>query len=556
MNRLERTTRIQIARQYMKRAYEISDRVAAGDESVARESFNTEQWQQLAATRMWCWERSNIDPEAARLCCDILDACREIMPMFLSLDETEQWLEQSISAARVHYREALPYDLNSLAWIKFHYRGMYQEAYEFLNEAESENTEKASILAGAILGNKAWIELEIGQTAQAKAHFKQWIVIAHKNPADERNESEAWNGLGTCHKYSGESADALVCYQKAAAIRPSVTNRINIAGMYHDLCRYDDAIKLYEELLRESYNSDDWASLGLIKEQLASVLVEIGQVERALALFDEALEIESGQECVGGQGASLLNKANILIRVGEYKQAESLLNEILTMPDPRTKISAILNLSELKKRYGVYPEAKRHLARALEWTIAADDKRTKSHILLRLSELEIETRQYAEVESYGKQAIQIAEAIPDPQTVSSAYNNIALGFYHGGRLVEAGEAAKKALTVAERSGYLRGKGKAFATLGLLAEEQSHFADALNLFEQSLDFAQSTRSEGDIPIVLHHIARMEDKLGRYHEALDHAQRSFMLLTKLRDPYASDVQESIVELTGKTLKPRSA
>lgn len=153
---------------------------------------------------------------------------------------------------------------------------------------------------------------------------------------------------------------------------------------------------------------------------------------------------------------------------------------------------------------------------------------------MRLSELAIETRQYSEIENYGRQAVQIAETIPDRQTVSSAYNNIALRFYHEGRLVESGEAAQRALTVAEKSGYLCGKGKVLTTLGLLAEEQSQFADALNLFEQSLGFAQRTRSEADIAIVLHHIARMEDKLSRHGEALDHAQRSFMLLTKLHDP----------------------
>lgn len=77
---------------------------------------------------------------------------------------------------------------------------------------------------------------------------------------------------------------------------------------------------------------------------------------KSIALYDGAFEIESGNERLCGQGSSLLNKAGILVRIGRYQQAESLLNEILEMPDPRTKLSAVLNLSDIKSAAGHIPK--------------------------------------------------------------------------------------------------------------------------------------------------------------------------------------------------------
>jgi tetratricopeptide (TPR) repeat protein len=93
----------------------------------------------------------------------------------------------------------------------------------------------------------------------------------------------------------------------------------------------DEALALYEETRDIAKKIGDVGGLSSSLHQMAQVFLTRGELDRALALYQESLQLKEQIGDIQGKAASLHQMANILIAQDEWSRAERILQESLTL---------------------------------------------------------------------------------------------------------------------------------------------------------------------------------------------------------------------------------
>lgn len=172
--------------------------------------------------------------------------------------EAQQNYNSSIQAFRKAY-EAAPAEAQPIAALVSSYlrAGKTREAQDFLQSvlnASPENTSARLLLAQ--------LQASSGKREAALSNYEAVLSKDSKN-------TEAYAGLMRLHQAAGNSEAALKTADRGlAAVPGDVGLRIIKAGLLELANRVDDAIKLYDELLRDRPNSE------VVANNLASLLAD------------------------------------------------------------------------------------------------------------------------------------------------------------------------------------------------------------------------------------------------------------------------------------------
>jgi tetratricopeptide (TPR) repeat protein len=153
--------------------------------------------------------------------------------------------------------------------------------------------------AHACLGS---VYMEANENALAAEHLK----LAHEKGLEG---IQLLNDLAQIFNRLEKSSEAVEFRRLAHAQEPSSSTRAQLAGSLVTACQYTEAIELFEALLEEDPSSEN-----LVLGSYATAQAYQGQFEKALALMDKALSIQS-------RDASLrLLRAQINLLLGDFKQ--------------------------------------------------------------------------------------------------------------------------------------------------------------------------------------------------------------------------------------------
>lgn len=99
----------------------------------------------------------------------------------------------------------------------------------------------------------AEIHHDLGVQAQQNGHMQEALSEYRKSLELDPDYPEAHNALGVLlHLAFGRPAEALEHYKKALEVRPTYSEaKVNLANVHLDQGRYDEAIKLYEQVLND-----------------------------------------------------------------------------------------------------------------------------------------------------------------------------------------------------------------------------------------------------------------------------------------------------------------
>ena len=131
-------------------------------------------------------------------------------------------------------------------------------------------------------------------------------------------------GLEQCRSdYRSNPAAALLSCQKFLECDPSNRNALSIlANSYRNLGRIAEAETIYEQLLDLAERSGDQALLSQAYNQLATINLSKGSLERAQFFVKKSLEINVRLGHLIGQGANHRIMADIDVRLGRLTDAE------------------------------------------------------------------------------------------------------------------------------------------------------------------------------------------------------------------------------------------
>jgi serine/threonine-protein kinase len=227
---------------------------------------------------------------------------------------------------------------------------------------------------------------------------------------------------------------------------------------------------------------------------MARAYVGIGEVDRAIRLAEEALEVQRGSSSATGLGRaeslSVLGAAEL--SKGEYEAARRHLEAArrgflgATPPVRDSRLAATLrSLGGLERNLGNLEAAEEHYRAAVElWRELGEPSMAASNLanLALVLSAQGERNKALAIELEALEIIEEARGEEHP-TVATLRNNIALSLHRAGRLDEAAEIHRRVLEVAERT---------------LGPEHGSLADSLTNYGNLLmDLGRFAEAEGPI-----------------------------------------------------------
>ena len=164
---------------------------------------------------------------------------------------------------------------------------------------------------------KEWTQ---GLKEQEKGQFLKAIEFSRRALEKDPNFALAWVALAIQYSHSGQPELASEYVTKAYALRERVNEneRARITGLYFGVTgELDKAIASFEEYTRNYPRDIRGAS------NLANCYAQLGQIEKAAAIVEEALRVNPNS------GSLYATQANNLIRLNRYAEVEVVLQQAL-----------------------------------------------------------------------------------------------------------------------------------------------------------------------------------------------------------------------------------
>ncbi len=205
------------------------------------------------------------------------------------------------------------------------------------------------------------------------------------------NDYRIFHPLARAQKELGEVEAATFDYQQALATCPVEDERANsaiihnLATLYMDQGEIDQAIALYQQSLELKEKIGDVQGKAATLHQLATIYANQGEIGQAIALYHQSLEIKEKIGDVQGKAATLHQLAGLYVNQGEIDQAIALYQQSIKITekigDVQGKAATLHQLAILYANQGEIDQAIALFQQSLEIKEKIGDVRGKAMTL-------------------------------------------------------------------------------------------------------------------------------------------------------------------------------
>jgi predicted ATPase len=250
----------------------------------------------------------------------------------------------------------------------------------------------------------------------------------------------------------------------------------------------DKAIALYHEALALTREAGDRSSEGLILDGLALLQAEHGRPEEAKRLFHQALAIHRGRGDRKLEGGTLGNLANLLEHQGLTDEASALYKQALEVSREfgnRVLEGVILgNWALALYDQGCFERAQALNEQALAIHREVGNRRFEGIILGNLFELHSEAGRYEQADPCCRKALAICRELGDRTCEGYIIDNLATMHMDRGQFQEAQALYAQALAIHREIGNRRVEGMTLGHMGKLQRLAGAFDQAEGLLQQA------------------------------------------------------------------------
>jgi tetratricopeptide (TPR) repeat protein len=280
--------------------------------------------------------------------------------------------------------------------------------------------------------------------------------------------------------------------------RSRTYNLGNLGRTYYSIGQVERSIELFEEALAIAREIDDRAGEGRCLGNLGLVYYDLGQIERSIELFEEALTIAREIGDRWNEGAQLSRLGMAYRNLGQlertiefYEQALAILREI---GDHRYEGGCLSGLGLAYRALGQLDRAIKFFEEALAIAREIGDRWSEGAQLGRLGMAYRNLGQLERAIKLFEEALAIAREIGYRQRESVWLSNLGSAYYALGQLERAIKLFEEALIITREihdrrveSYQLLGLGRALLDAGLPQEARQHCAEALSLGLPEIDY---------------------------------------------------------------------
>lgn len=388
-------------------------------------------------------------------------------------------------------------------------RSMLHEGYDsfkyLADEMEKDGFKDSTYWRARV--RQAWLGTRLGKYEEALSCSQTALEFFGDFPSTERahalnNMSYAYMMLGNYDKAIEEAAKSVECI---SAKDDMISYSMGMANMgYAHYLKGDlrKARDIYETLQAEP-DLKDYSPTGIAygKNNLGEILMALGEIKQAQALFQEAYDIFAKAKQKRGMAFSALNLAGIYMRQVDYVRAHQLYQEGYNLykdiGDRWGIAQALSNLGNIAMADGQHDTAQQKYQAALTIRRELGEKRGIADSLGDLAWCAMMCKDMAKAKSLVEEALAIRREIGDKVGEGDALASLGLGTLMMGNPREARKYLNAAKVIADKTGSSMVRAQVYAGLGELAEAEGNYELALKHYKTVL----RENNNEDAPIIM-------------------------------------------------------
>ncbi|MEH2424681.1 MAG: tetratricopeptide repeat protein [Nostoc sp.] len=334
--------------------------------------------------------------------------------------------------------------------------------------------------------------------------------------------------LARAEKSLGEVNQALEHYQQAIHNCPpedeqeKALSTADLATLYVQQGQVNEAMNLYQQSLELYERLGNFAGKAATLHQLGILYANKGEVDQAIALYNQSLEINERIGNVQTKAATLHCLGMIYANKGEVDQAIALYNQSLEINERignvQNKAATLNNLASIYADKGEVDEAIALYNQSLEIKERIGNVQGKAATLHQLGILYANKGEVDQAIALFNQSLEIFERIGDVQGIAMTVQNLGILYANKGEVDQAIALYNQSLEINERIGNVQGKAATLHNLASIYADKGEVDEAIALFNQSL---QITERIGDVQgkaATLHQLASIYADKGEVDEAI--------------------------------------
>lgn len=355
--------------------------------------------------------------------------------------------------------------------------------------------------------DRRWVEaLAQGQLGQHQEARKLWAELAAEYPDD----LELGLRLADAQVSAGEASEALETIARLRNLPRGDDPRLHLAEAEaaRAVSGYEQQMEAAERALASARDIGATLLAARASEVMAGAARDLGQPQRGLDLYGEAIEAYRTAGLAGPVARAQVAQAKILRQTGRFDEARPLLEEALEVAEE------IGDLGTLKHAYNTLAIIHRQQGRL--------------SAALAMHKLELRANE----ESGDRRGVQITRT------------SLGVAQRRFGELDEAEESFRVALEMAREEGNRRGEEINLNLLGEVLLRRGRLAEARQRFEAALKVNESTNSPRGRAYYLSSLGEVDLFQGRLDSARRHHREALEIRTEIQE--ATNIAYSQVSL----------
>jgi len=279
----------------------------------------------------------------------------------------------------------------------------------------------------------------------------------------------------------------------------------NLASLCNQQGDVDRAMKLWQESLEILDKIGDVRGKAATLHSMAGVIAQQGDVDRAMKLWQESLELMDKIGDVRGKAATLNNMAGVIAQQGDVDRAMTLWQESLELMDKigdvQGKAATLHNMAGVIAQQGDVDRAMTLWQESLELMDKIGDVQGKAATLANMAGVIAQQGDVDRAMKLWQESLELKEKIGDVQGKAATLHNMAGVIAQQGDVDRAMTLWQESLEIDESIGNVQGKAATLANMAWAAGQNGDRVQELELNFQAARALADIRAWPDLIIVL-------------------------------------------------------
>jgi tetratricopeptide (TPR) repeat protein len=276
---------------------------------------------------------------------------------------------------------------------------------------------------------------------------------------------------------------------------------ISLGNAYNSLGQYERAIAFFQQSLDIFKEIGDIQGESISLIGLGNAYNSLGQYERAIAFYQQSLDIKKEIGDIQGESISLIGLGNAYYSLGQYQRAIAFFQQSLDIKkeigDIRGESISLNNLGNAYNSLGQYERAIAFHQQSLDIKKEIGDIRGESISLNNLGNAYNSLGQYERAIAFYQQSLDIKKEIGDIQGESNSLIGLGNAYNSLGQYQRAIAFFQQSLDIFKEIGDIRGEANAWFNLGLSLEKVDREQDALGAYRNARELYQTMGLDTDV-----------------------------------------------------------